>query len=120
MVASEEVKTAIENVSATSVGVRAFVDEVRPQVYAGQLNNDGHIVGGRSIDMVHEQDLGEGRHRFRVEVNPVTSGRHGFALRVVPGGALFDGVSVPGLIRWEQVDPVEEPAEEPAPAAKSA
>jgi hypothetical protein len=34
-------------------------------------------------------------------MQPATSGRHGFAVRVIPGGELFDGQPEPGLILWE-------------------
>jgi len=78
-------------------------DEVRIQIYLGLLSNDEQIAHGGTCDMKHVEDLGNGRHRFVGTAKPVTSGRHGFALRVVPGGENFRGITVPGLIHWDQV-----------------
>ena len=36
-------------------------------------------------------------------VEPEASGRHGYAVRIVPGGPMFDGFPIPGLILWEGV-----------------
>ena len=83
-------------------------EEVRAQVYYGQLDNDDQLGEGEAIDLEHVESLGDGRHKFKGEVAGGTSGRHGFAIRVIPGGVL--GVSVPGLVRWEG-EPHPEPPE---------
>jgi hypothetical protein len=37
------------------------------------------------------------------------SGRHGFAIRIVPGGPMFEHIAEPGLIAWDKFSaPVEE------------
>ncbi len=77
-------------------------EEVRVQAYVGLLDNDGQITDGRAYDLQHVEDLGDSRHRFRGVVDPITSGRHGFAVRLVPGGEVFEGIVEPGLIRWDQ------------------
>ncbi len=76
-------------------------EDVRVQVYAGALDNDGRITEGEATDLTHGQDLGDGRHTFTGSVAADTSGRHGFALRIVPGGEHFSGASEPGLVFWE-------------------
>ena len=83
-------------------------EEVRAQVFAGNLDNDNRLTDGQARDLKHIEDLGDGRHRYRGEVAARSSGRHGFAIRLIPAGEL--GVSEPGLIRWEGNEPVE-PAE---------
>jgi starch phosphorylase len=85
-------------------------DQVRPQVYYGELDNDNQLSRGRTMDLEHVKSLGDGRHQFKGKVSGGASGRHGFAVRVVPAGDL--GVSVPGLIRWEG-EPHPEPEPEP-------
>jgi len=80
--------------------------EVRVQAYMGRLGVDGAVLGGRAIDLDHREDLGGGRHRFAGTLTARTSGSHGFAVRIVPGGDAFNGITEPGLIKWEGVSPV--------------
>ncbi|GAB4188700.1 MAG: hypothetical protein Kow00105_03320 [Phycisphaeraceae bacterium] len=80
--------------------------DVQVQIYYGRLDNESRIIDGQHTDMRHEQDLGGGRHRYSGSVPTTTSGKHGFAVRVVPGCDSLKGVVLPGLIRWEtQVSP---------------
>ncbi|HEX7009830.1 MAG TPA: alpha-glucan family phosphorylase [Phycisphaeraceae bacterium] len=75
--------------------------EVRVQVYSGALDSDGRVVDGGITTLEHEADLGDGRHRFSGGIVAANSGRHGFAVRIVPGGGICDGEIEPGLIHWE-------------------
>lgn len=77
-------------------------DELRVQAYVGLLDNDDRVSGGQAFDLTHVEDLGDGRHRFRGAVRMRTSGRHGFAIRIIPGGDMFQGVTEPGLIFWDK------------------
>ncbi|QDU33817.1 Maltodextrin phosphorylase [Poriferisphaera corsica] len=104
-----------------SLGVSSIVylgdlkpEEVRVQVYSGQVGNDGELLTGNAFDMDVAEDLGDGKYRFIGSINAGTSGRYGFAIRIVPGGLNFEGMVIPGLILWEQ--PATKPqAAEPAP-----
>ncbi len=78
-------------------------DEVQVQIYSGSVDNDGGLIDGQSSDLIHREDLGEGRHRFQGSVQSIASGRHGYAVRIVPGGEIFDQICEPGLILWEGV-----------------
>lgn len=80
-------------------------DEVRVQVYAGQLDNDGRLTQAHPTDLTHAQALGDGRHRFTGQLAADGSGRHGFAIRLLPGGDAFDPITIPGLIHWETQAP---------------
>ena len=86
-------------------------DEVCVQVYAGRQDNDGRLRHAAATDLAHAEALGQGRHRYTGPLAPPTSpgnpgsGRHGFAIRVLPGGELFAPLTIPGLIRWEQAPP---------------
>jgi starch phosphorylase len=124
-------KLAIEEVQANtgspmgvrdslSVDVIAFLGELQPQelavqAYYGLLDNEGRIPDGKTLDLAYDQDLGQGRHRFTGSVPTSTSGRHGFAIRIVPGGRMFERVAEPGLIYWEH----EPPAAPPSPVASA-
>ncbi len=111
--AVEQVKAEIgETVGVhTTFDVEAVVnlaglklDDVRVQVYVGRQNNDRKIVDGQPVDMKQVEDLGSGRYRFRGEVPTANSGRHGFAVRILPGGPIMSHMTEPGLIFWDKGD----------------
>ena len=79
--------------------------EVKVQAYLGLLDNDGRIDGRGAHTLSHAEDLGDGRHRFTGRLAADASGRHGFAVRIVPGDELLDGLAEPGLIKWESPSP---------------
>ncbi len=89
-------------------------EEVRVQVCVGLLDNDGRLIESTVHDLKYDSDLGDGRHQFMGTITATTSGRHGFALRIIPGGELFDGVYEPGLIYWES-DPAPDASRRPVP-----
>lgn len=90
------------DISATVCLGRLAPEEVRVQVYVGRLDNDGRICEGKAFDLQHVEAAGEGRHRFQGSIQAQTSGRHGFAVRIIPGGVMFDGTTEPGLIFWDE------------------
>lgn len=87
--------------------------EVRVQLYAGKLDNDGCITEPQALDLAHNKDLGDARHEFIGRITPSNSGRHGFAVRIVPGGMMFEGICEPGLIFWDRAPAARRPASEP-------
>jgi glycogen phosphorylase len=87
-------------------------EDVRVQLFSGRLDNEARLVDTTHQDMTYQQDLGNGQHRFTGSLRTSTSGRHGFAVRIVPGGEVFDGLVVPGLIHWDTQEP-------PTPKAKA-
>ncbi len=92
--------------------------EVRVQVYVGLLDNDGRIIDGQATELTHDQELGDSRHRYQGRITATTSGRHGFAVRVIPGGPMLEGISVPGMIHWDQRS--EQSSQLPEPVASGA
>ncbi len=93
-------------------------EELCVQLYVGKLDNDGRIIDGHASDLKHVEDLGNGRHRFQGTQETTRSGRHGLAVRIVPGGKALEGIYEPGLIFWDtgasQV--TADPAKTPEPA----
>jgi starch phosphorylase len=79
--------------------------DVRVQLYSGRLDNESRLVNASFTDMKHEEDLSEGRHRYSGALLTTTSGRHGFAVRIVPGAESMEGLVVPGLIHWDTEAP---------------
>jgi len=90
------------------LSVTVHLGELRPeevclQAYVGEVDNDGRIVEGRPFELSHRKDLAEGRHQFEGSIKTSASGRHGFALRILPGGKMFAGVNEPGLLFWDKL-----------------
>ncbi len=92
---------------------RLAPDQVRVQVYFGMLDNDGRIADGAATDLEHLEDLGDGRHRFSGGIAATGSGRHGFALRVIPGTELIGDMVLPGLIYWDHLPALAPSLDEP-------
>ena len=78
-------------------------DEIRVQAYTGPMDNNGRITEAEVYPLECQEDLGEGKHRFAGKIPTKTSGSFGFAVRVIPGPQMHDGLHEPGLIRWEAV-----------------
>ncbi len=93
-------------------------DEVHVQAYAGRTDGSGHLHEGQTYELTHQQDLGNGRHHYTGQIKAINSGSHGFAIRIIPGGGLMEGVTEPGLIYWES--PKAPPPEKKKPARKKA
>src|SRR2546421_1520780 len=90
-----------------SLQVEALVDlpdlqpgDVAVQLYAGPVNAFGAFEGARPLEMKHVREMGPNRHLFTGAIECATSGRHGFAVRILPGGELLASPFEPGLILW--------------------
>jgi len=88
------------------VNVTVNLDGLSPadivtQAYVGPLNNDGSIANGQVTNLRHEQDLGSGKHKYSGQARVDSSGRYGFAVRVLPGGELTGQHMEPGLVKWD-------------------
>jgi starch phosphorylase len=75
---------------------------VRVQMYVGPLDADGRITAGEVVDMKFAEGKGDGRFRYVGQVTVQNSGRHGFAVRVIPGHPELATPFIPGLIAWDQ------------------
>lgn len=87
--------------------VEAMVDlpnidpkEVSLQLYAGPINASGRIENPQIIRMEHGKEVGPGVHLFTGRIDCRSSGRHGFAVRVLPGYPDMANPFEPGMIVW--------------------
>ncbi|MEZ0266157.1 MAG: alpha-glucan family phosphorylase [Phycisphaerae bacterium] len=87
--------------------VEAMVDlgdlepvDVQVQLYAGPLSTSGAITDAQTLPMQHSRAMGPGRHLYVGKIDCRTSGRQGFAIRVLPGHADMATPFEPGLILW--------------------
>jgi starch phosphorylase len=74
--------------------------DVAVQLYYGRLNAEGLIVEGEAIPMLIAQSKGKGRYVFAGAIACTTSGRHGYALRIVPHHQDQGNPFEMGLILW--------------------
>jgi starch phosphorylase len=74
--------------------------DVHVQLYAGPINATGHIEDPQIQNMTHSRQMAPGRHLFQGRIDCRTSGRQGFALRIVPGHPDMATPFEPGLITW--------------------
>lgn len=87
--------------------VEALVDlpgldpkDVTVQLYAGPVNARGEIEEPQALAMQHSKGLAPDRHLFVGKIDCRSSGRHGFAIRVLPGTVDLATPFEPGLIIW--------------------
>jgi starch phosphorylase len=70
------------------------------QLYTGPINASGQIENPIVVGMQYTRQTAPNRHLFSGTIDCRTSGRQGFALRVVPGSADLATPYEPGLIYW--------------------
>jgi starch phosphorylase len=74
--------------------------DVTVQLYAGPITASGAIGDATPLTMEHTKQLAPGRHLYVGRIDCKTSGRHGFAIRVLPGNPDMATPFEPGLILW--------------------
>lgn len=87
--------------------VEALVDlpqlnpnDIAVQLYAGMINGTGEIDRANPVIMEHTRQMGPNRYLFTGRIECRTSGRQGFAIRVLPGNPDMATPFEPGLIAW--------------------
>jgi starch phosphorylase len=74
--------------------------DVSVEVYYGSLDAEGLIVDGQALPMLIAQSKGKGTYVFAGAIACKTSGRHGYALRIVPQHEDLGHPLEMGLILW--------------------
>ena len=75
-------------------------DEVSVQLYTGSTSATGQLENASAAPMEHSRELPGGKHLFTGTIACQTSGRQGFAVRVLPGDGDLATPFEPGLILW--------------------
>jgi starch phosphorylase len=90
-----------------SMQVEALVDmpgvdpaDLAVQLYAGPINGRGEIEQPQAMTMTHVRPMAPDRHLFVGQIDCRTSGRQGFAIRILPGSPDLATPFEPGLITW--------------------
>jgi glycogen phosphorylase len=74
--------------------------DVRVELYYGRLDADGQIVEGRLMPMLIAQSKGSGRYIFAGAIPCRSSGRLGYALRILPDHKDMGNRFEIGLVLW--------------------
>jgi starch phosphorylase len=79
-------------------------EDVRVQLFYGQLNTRGEIDSGDNgvVDMIPAGKQDDGAFKFVGRVTYETSGERGLSVRVLPSSPLLPTSFIPGLITWAQ------------------
>jgi starch phosphorylase len=90
-----------------NMNVEALIDlpdidpkDVAVELYAGPITATGQIGAPAILRMAYTKPVAGGRHLFSGQIECRTSGRQGFAVRVMPGSADLATPFEPGLIAW--------------------
>jgi starch phosphorylase len=90
-----------------SMTVEAMVDtpgidpkDLQVQLYAGRISTGGELENPATLVMQHAKTLAPDRHLFVGKFECQSSGRQGFAVRVLPGDGDLAHPFEPGLIAW--------------------
>jgi len=74
--------------------------ELTVQLYTGPVTAQGEIEHPQALEMTYSRMMAPNRHVFVGHVECRTSGRQGFAVRVLPGYKDLATPFEPGLIVW--------------------
>ncbi|MCX5895048.1 MAG: alpha-glucan family phosphorylase [Proteobacteria bacterium] len=77
-------------------------EDVSVELYNGLLDPDGTISSGKPIPMTYKGHDESGNRIFVCEVPCLTSGRHGYTLRIMPKHAALHNPYETCLIKWEE------------------
>ena len=75
-------------------------DELTVQLYTGPVSAQGEIEQPQSLRMTHAKSMAPDRHVFVGQIACRSSGRQGFAIRIMPGYKDMATPFEPGLIIW--------------------
>jgi starch phosphorylase len=87
------------------VQAQVYLGELKPtdvevELYYGLLDAEGQIGQGQVLPTLIAQSKGMGTYVFAGAITPQTSGRHGYALRIVPHHEDMGSPLEMGLILW--------------------
>jgi starch phosphorylase len=74
--------------------------DVAVELFHGPLNTEGLIGSGQSLPTLIAQSKGTGTYIFAGAISCRTSGRHGYALRIVPSHEDLGNPFDMGLVLW--------------------
>jgi starch phosphorylase len=102
MAESQELKVGDQ----LQVQAQVYLGDLKPtdvaaELFYGPLDTEGLIVQARVLPMLIAQSKGMGTYIFAGAIACRTSGRHGYALRLVPQHENLGNPFEMGLILWD-------------------
>jgi starch phosphorylase len=96
----------LESGSELKVQAEVYLGDLEPkdvsvQVYYGQVDPDGEIVSGQGIEINNFESRGDGVYLFTGSVPCISSGLHGYSVRILPKHVDLDNLSVMNLLTWD-------------------
>jgi starch phosphorylase len=96
----------LESGSELKVQAEVYLGELEPkdvsvQVYYGQVDADGEIVSGQGIEINDFEARGDGVCVFAGSIPCISSGLHGYSVRILPKHVDLDNLSVMNLLTWD-------------------
>ncbi len=82
------------------LGQHIAPDMVQMQLYCGPVSVDRRVEVADTVPMTHQRQIDAGRHLYTGSIECRTSGRYGFALRLIPGVRDMATPFEPGMILW--------------------
>ena len=76
------------------------ISDVAVELYFGVPNDDGRLNEGQAIAMKHAASIGDGRHKYAVDMPCSQGGLVGYTVRVMPGRGSRHDTRVSSMIRW--------------------
>ncbi len=98
--ARELVVNSALSVSATVRLGRLTPADVTVQLYYGPQDAGGHMLSTHTVTMEDQEQAGDGTYRYIGAIPCRTSGRYGYAVRVLPRHDDLVTHYLPGMIRW--------------------
>jgi len=75
-------------------------DDIRLDIYYGPLNTKAQITCGIAVPMNMHELVGDNTYLFKGIIPCMSSGRHGFVLRLLPDHKEFNNPYSMKLIKW--------------------
>ena len=76
------------------------INDVVVELYFGAPDDDGQLNEAKALTMKHVAGVGDGRHKYAVDMPCSRGGMAGYTVRVMPGRGTRYDTRVSSLIRW--------------------
>ena len=75
-------------------------EDIKVEIYTGIVDSKDNFTNPHNYTMAHLASLGDGNHRFQGEIPCLSTGQHGFSLRIIPHHQHLFAWQNLNLIKW--------------------
>ncbi len=76
------------------------IDDIHVEIYTGPLDHTGHFISRSTYLMAPEERTADGWYVYRGQATPLSTGKFGFTVRILPHHPLLRDAHSLGLICW--------------------